>query len=649
MSNIKDLSFDELSLLESLAGLVRSEVSTSGKKVLSPIEWASSPYYSGDLSKFLYPFWKEEMPDIFVGEETKYDEIVVTGGIGTGKTYFCCAVWMYMAYLLSLLRSPQETLGLSSKSFIYFVYLSVKITTAMETGFGELTQLFDTAPYFCKDFPRDKNISTTLRFPKNIQFVCGSDVSHFIGKNMLSLFYDETNFAKTAGGNMGDIKKAKNIYSNSRTRIKSRFENERIKHFVLNMLVSSSTHAGSFTEEIIRKADDRTKIILAPIYKVKPKGTYKETNFLFFSGTEFHEPKVIDGKGDLKNIISDKELTEIGEFGSPDELFSLLPNSEKFNFHLLPTNFERDARQIPKQVVQDVIGLSLATTDKLFKDGKAYERMCLRGKEFGLRHPFSVDSVTLSRRDSRQLIEYLDVKYLKELVGSNYCFLHIDQAESKCNAGISLVFPIRFEGEPENTFVIALMMKIFPPQEDGDKISLDKIRQFVEDLRDIVGLNIGLVTFDQFQSSMNIEILEGKSFKTGNLSVDRSDEVYVEMTNIISRNRVIAYDYAPFKTELFQLIQDREKKKVIKPDKGSKDISDSVIGSLYDCFMTTEPQPDFKRQDLIMKEVMIQVVKQNEEDDLNKKLFGESYQVFDGTMRQNIPSQRDINPWRKKQ
>jgi hypothetical protein len=650
--DIKSLGTQEREILKDLASTfiaIPASIKTQ-KAILSIEEWLASYYHTGELGKALYPFWKTELESIFSGTKISFDELIVTGGIRTGKTWLCWAVWLRMLYLLSMLDNPQEYLGLAQTTEIVFAYLSISIDSALKFGFGEFVRIVDSCEYFNSEFPRNKRNNTTLSFPKNIMFVCGSNFSHFISSAMLSMFFDEGNFAKTGGGKEGDLDKAMKIYANARTRTKTQFSTEKNRQFIINMLVSSSTHKGSFTESLITssKGINSTKVLTAPVWVTKPKGTYSENKFLFFSGTELFDPKIIDKKEDLKPILRPEQYEKILD-GSSEILYNAIPMEFILNFHLVPENFRPEFTKIPKQAVQDILGLSLATTGKFFINRPAWERAVQRGNTIPLKHPFSKLEINLSRQDDKQIRDYIDVNYLKAVIGSNSIYVHVDQSESGCSTGITIAFPIRLEGENLCRIVVPLKIRIVPLKDD--KISLVKIRVFLEDLRDLWGFNIGKITFDQYQSSVSLEILEERGFPVGKLSVE-NDSPWFEVADVILTERLVTYDYQPLTEEWFELIHNVKDRKIEKPKNGSKDVADSFCGAVYNCVMSVDPKPDMGKQGAVLEKIFNQV-NGNGEPDYGKILSGGLVPLDEAKVKVNwgnIKVNNDNgNPWKTNQ
>jgi hypothetical protein len=616
------LTPQEQELLKELSIYAKGNLDkTVSKRVLTTEEWLNSFYHSGELGRSLYPYWRKHLINLFDGTSLIHDEIILAGGLSTGKSYFTLGVWKRMFYLMSLMEDPHEFLGLSRATQIRYAYLSVTKKEAGGTVYQDLVDLLDTAKYFKSDFPRDTTINSMIRFPKHINAIFGSNESDFIGSNTVSLIYDEANFAKSGGGKQGDIKKATKIYSTSRARIKTRFVRENCPRFYINMLVSSNTHRGSFTEGMIALSKDikTTKIIVSTIFETKPKGTYSEEKFLFFSGDEIFPPKVIDKKEDLENILSPEEYKKVDE-SSPELMRSTIGPEHILKFHLVPINFYTDCKVFPDQMVQDLIGLSLAATGLFFRNKIEFSLCIKRGETIGLKHPFTREWIHLNTADKLEIKDYINESYLKGAIGERKCFLHIDQSETTMFTGLALSFALSSdEGPPK--IVVPLMLQIRPPEDKSDKISLEKLRNFIEYLVDDLGLNLRKVTFDQYQSSFTIETLNKRGIVAERLSLDTGTAHWREVAGLFYAGRIIMYSYELFKKEWFNLILDRTKDKVVKPEKGTKDISDSVVGSIYSCMMDYGVLPDEKKQNETMV-VILKGMEKEQDPDLNKILLG---------------------------
>jgi hypothetical protein len=113
-------------------------------------------------------------------------------------------------------------------------------------------------------------------------------------------------------------------------------------------------------------------------------------------------------------------------------------------------------------------------------------------------------------------------------------------------------------------------------------------------MRDVLGLRIGLVTFDQFQSMASRQYLEEIGIPVAYQSVDKTDEQHLFFVDCMYKNCVhFSKEFADMiQKELFNLIWYRNKRKVDHPSDtahgGTKDVMDGVVGALYNAKTSKE-------------------------------------------------------------
>ena len=144
---------------------------------------------------------------------------------------------------------------------------------------------------------------------------------------------------------------------------------------------------------------------------------------------------------------------------------------------------------------------------------------------------------------------------------------------------------------PEYYYDFAL--RIVPPPAPK-RVSIARCHEFIKYMRDNLGLRIGLVTFDQFQSMASRQYLEEIGIPVKYQSVDKTDEQYVYFVDCMYNGNVhFNNDFANMiHKELFDLIWFRSKRKVDHPGStktnGTKDICDGVVGALYNAKTTQD-------------------------------------------------------------
>ena len=113
-------------------------------------------------------------------------------------------------------------------------------------------------------------------------------------------------------------------------------------------------------------------------------------------------------------------------------------------------------------------------------------------------------------------------------------------------------------------------------------------------MRDVLGLRIGMVSFDQFQSEASRQFLTENGFNVKYQSVDKTDTAYLFFVDCMYKNIVhFGEDFAEaIKKELFDLIWYRSKQKVDHPSDtkhgGMKDRMDAACGALYNAYISKD-------------------------------------------------------------
>jgi hypothetical protein len=107
------------------------------------------PYYMGNVSINLYPFWRNLLREIFPTPiHTSTPILVFTGAIGTGKSTEVRFIAEYLKYRLSLLKNPYNTFGFVPGKNIKFSYFH-KTNTLAQTDFVDvMDQWEELSPYF---------------------------------------------------------------------------------------------------------------------------------------------------------------------------------------------------------------------------------------------------------------------------------------------------------------------------------------------------------------------------------------------------------------------------------------------------------------------------------------------------------------------
>jgi len=168
-------------------------------------------------------------------------------------------------------------------------------------------------------------------------------------------------------------------------------------------------------------------------------------------------------------------------------------------------------------------------------------------------------------------------------------YLHADLAQKhdKCAIAISHVdkwVQVRTFNDHTQIHPLVIVDAIvwWEPQREGP-VNLSEVKNWIVDFRR-QGFQIGLVTFDRWQSFDIQQELKSVGIKTDTLSVGKKH--YEDLAMLVYEDRVLMPHNNILLEEMSQLriVSD---KKVDHPRKGSKDLSDAVTGAVYNAIAHT--------------------------------------------------------------
>lgn len=494
-----------------------------------------------------------------------YQEAVLTGAIGVGKTTLALYSTAYQLYKLSCYRNPHYLFDLDPSSEISFIFQSINAKLAKSVDFDRFKAMLERSSYFQEKFPFDKNILSELKFPNRIivKPVSGSETGA-IGQNVIGGVIDELNFMALVENSKASMDnttfdQATALYDSIATRRKSRFMKKGILPGLL-CLVSSKRYPGQFTdrkEDESRREIERTGKTTIYVYdkrewEVKPLDRFSGNWFNIFIGDESRRPRILD------------EGEEIAD--NSRHLVMAIPEEYR-------VNFEADIMK----ALRDVAGVSTLA-----------------------HHPFIMEreSVVEAQRTTnimfgRETVDFQDTKLAifkdKMYKPENPRFVHCDLAISGDSAGFAVGMVERFVSTKGGGLMpqiwIDALLEIKPPK--GGEILLYKVRDVILALKNM-GLNIKWVTFDQYQSTDSMQILKQQGFMVGLQSVDESTYPYDFTKNALYDRRVSMPTHKKCALELISLEKDVKKNKIDHPPHGSKDVSDALAGVVYGLTMRKE-------------------------------------------------------------
>lgn len=535
----------------------------------------------------------DSQDELFIGD-TKYN-------IVTHNTTFANLCMMRKLYELSCYENMQALFNLMLSSKIAFTYFNITKDQAEQTGFGQLREMIDSSPYFQEHFRRNMKAQSIIEWPlEKLSVTFGSGASSMIGGNLLGSILDEANFYQGDGKEAvaGEVQsKAAKLYTNIRNRGRSRFLRNGVNR-ALNIVVSSSMYANSFMNKLKQecKDDPHTYYIETTIWDVKPKGTYSEERFYVFKGSDNLDPSLCDTVNDVSNIMEILGYGRCDNFEDPVVAIKSFPLEVQQQYFIgIPTDFRKSFDDNLIQALQDIAGVSVSPIGRLFSSRYHYNLAL----DQAIEHPLVAPEVTLSTKSNVTWKDLFKPSYRFEHPEKPR-FIHFDQSYAGDKSGISCCYidkVVETEEGPIPYIKFDFMFTIVPPKAPA-QTAIYKLRELIPYLANTHGLNFGLITYDMFASIESMQILQSQGYPVEYQSVDRTDDAYLALVNLLYEER-IKFGYSKeFESNLFNLIHFRQKKKVDHPADGGKDTSDSVAGAAYNALRAESVEAALRGNDV---------------------------------------------------
>ena len=175
-------------------------------------------------------------------------------------------------------------------------------------------------------------------------------------------------------------------------------------------------------------------------------------------------------------------------------------------------------------------------------------------------------------------------------------YVHADLAQKhdKCAVAIAHVekwvnVQVIKDYEQVSPIVIVDAVVWWEPRTEGP-VNLSEVKQWIQNLRR-TGFNIGLVTFDRWQSFDIQNELKAVGIKTDTVSVSKKH--YEDMAMLVYEERVVLPSIDLLFEELTEL-KIMKNDKVDHPRKKSKDLADAVCGAIFGSIANTPKNIDLE-------------------------------------------------------
>jgi hypothetical protein len=485
---------------------------------------------------------KEELQEIFgsvAGAQyfDKYtkNEIILQLGKGSGKDFVSTVACAYIVYKLLCLKDPARYYGKPSGDAIDIINVAINAQQAKNVFFKGFKTKIEKSPWFAGKYNAKAD---SIEFDKSITVYSGhSERESHEGLNLLLAVLDEiSGFASEVGTGNEQGKTAENIYKAFRGSVDSRFPD-----LGKVVLLSFPRYQGDFIskryEDVIAEKETIEK---KHIFIMNEDLPHNDPNNQFEIAWEedtiisYKVPKVLALKKTTWDVnptrkIDDFKLAFYTDLGDAMMRFACTPTF---------------------------------ASDAFFKQKDKLEK-CMT-----LRNP--VDNF---RR--------FDESFKPDPEKIYYIHADLAQKHDKCAVAIAHVdkwvnIQVIKDYEQVAPMVIVDAVAWWEPKAEGP-VNLSEVKQWIINLRR-QGFNIGVVSFDRWQSFDIQQELKAVGIKTDTVSVAKKH--YEDLAMMIYEERV-AIPRIPLLLEEMSELKIMKNTRVDHPRKKSKDLADAVCGAVF--------------------------------------------------------------------
>jgi hypothetical protein len=484
---------------------------------------------------------KEDLQDLMGSTEgsqhyEKYtkNEIILQLGKGSGKDHTSTMACAYVVYKLLCLKDPARYFGKPSGDAIDIINVAINAEQAKNVFFKGFKNKIEKSTWFAGRYEAKVN---SISFEKSITVYSGhSERESHEGLNLFMAILDEiSGFATEIGTGNDQGKTADNIYKAFRGTVDSRFPD-------LGKVVLLSFPR--FTGDFIQKRYD--DVIM--------------------------EKDVIEKK---HKFIINEELPE-----GPDNEFEISWEEDEIKSYKYPRMFalKRPTWEVnPTRKIDDFkiafltdIGDALMrfaciptyASDAFFKQREKLEKC-------------------MSSRNPLDNNRRFDSSFKPDPEKTYYIHADLAQKHDKCAVAIAHVdkwvsVQVLKDYEQVAPIVVVDAVAWWEPKIEGP-VNLSDVKNWIINLRR-QGFNIGMVTFDRWQSFDIQQELKAVGIRTDTVSVAKKH--YEDFAMLVYEER-LAMPMIPLLLEELGELKIINDKKVDHPRKKSKDLADAVCGAVF--------------------------------------------------------------------
>lgn len=351
-------------------------------------------------------------------------------------------------------------------------------------------------------------------------------VIHTEGSDLVShnCCLDEVNFTR-AGVKDISISKAhmKNLYDTANTRITGTFKlNGRIygKMFTCSSKNSDNDYLSDHIEKQLDAGNKHMYVFDRPQWEVLPAYRFGKEKFYITVGDRYKRGFVVPDEN--------SDEAHLQEYR--DEGYQVLE---------VPADYKPNFRADYDIALRDIAGISVVGAM-----GFITQEMITPNISATRQNPFFEDYYEIGLQDADTLEKHFHPEVVLAELKRLPMNIHIDFAEVSDHIGISggvrdgdklVIDPLTEKKITMPYFRQIFQVAIGAPR--GDRMSFQKVINFIVWLKKN-GFNIGIVSTDQYQSSFVRENLTQQGFICEKVSVDKSEDPYIGLRNLLQDQRI---------------------------------------------------------------------------------------------------------------
>jgi len=573
-------------------------------------EFLISPYFLGGLTdrgKAVRAVWKEELSRI-MRDDRKW-QVVLTGGIGTGKSR--AAIWgaAYVIYRVQCLKAPWKFFGGKAEGGrMTIAFFNLVKSQSQSKGYRILMTHLTQSPWFLKQGSLGGSAEFPVLHMPLFEFKLASPYSHGFGIQGDDIIVGILDELDAPDESIGQKKKVIDAYEAAANRFKTRFvlDGQSIGRL---FLVASKQEQLSFLNTFVseRKNDGSVRIVDVPLWKALPKSEYSGKTFNVMLGDIYELSKVLETEEETMAALKANK--------------TVIP---------VPVEHREDFQRNISKALRDIAGIAVTELrkSKLF----AAEKLISQCYDPARKNPVEKQTIELGLMDDVNLAHFINFNAIRMSPNIPRC-IHWDISLSGDSSGLAMsgisgwkkIFKEDDAGAPV-TFKKAVVETDFCMRfraKPGDQIPFNKIRRLIIDLKKTFGFNVIMVTADlNLLSADSRQTLTLAGIENDHLSMDMKPELYrgfrdtacdgcwvsplipilhFELTNLEDDPLKNKIDHPAKVTQILILPDGSPEEKVLP---GSKDCADAVSGSVMKALELCRLPPDVEIMTSIMKQAL---------------------------------------------